>query len=71
MVGTGVEKLVARDAWEAIKAKRSGIVEKVDANNIYIMGESEGGAYIDHYTLQKNLRTNQNTSFSDFFSLFF
>ncbi len=66
MVGTGVEKLVARDAWEAIKAKRSGIVEKVDANNIYIMGESEGGAYIDHYTLQKNLRTNQNTSFSQY-----
>ena len=27
MVGTGVEKLVARDSWESIYAKRSGIVE--------------------------------------------
>jgi len=64
MVGTGVEKLIARDAWEAIKADRSGFVEKVDANNIYIMGEANGSAYIDHYGLQKNLRTNQNTSFT-------
>ena len=29
MVGTGVEKLVARDAWESVKAKRAGIVEKI------------------------------------------
>jgi DNA-directed RNA polymerase beta subunit len=64
MVGTGVERLVARDAWEAVKADRSGIVEKVDGNNIYIMGESDDGAYIDHYGIQKNLRTNQNTSFT-------
>jgi len=64
MVGTGIEKDVARDAWEAVKAKRGGVVEKVDAKNIYIMGENEDGAYIDHYPLQKNLRTNQNTSFS-------
>ena len=28
------------------------------------MGEDENGAFIDHYSLQKNLRTNQNTSFS-------
>jgi len=64
MVGTGVEKLVARDAWEAIKSERAGVIEKVDANNIYVMGEDEEGAYIDHYPLQKNLRTNQNTTFS-------
>ncbi len=64
MVGTGVEKLVARDAWEAVKSNRKGIVEKVDANNIYIMGENKDGAYIDYYPLQKNLRTNQNTSFT-------
>jgi DNA-directed RNA polymerase beta subunit len=28
------------------------------------MGESDDGAYIDHYGIQKNLRTNQNTSFT-------
>ncbi len=64
IVGTGVEKLIARDAWVSIKAKRSGIVEKVDSKNIYIMGEDEEGAFIDHYRPQKNMRTNQNTTFS-------
>lgn len=63
MVGTGVEKLVARDSWECVKAKRAGVVEKVDAKHIYIMGEDGGDIYIDYYPLQKNLRTNQNTSF--------
>jgi DNA-directed RNA polymerase subunit beta len=63
MVGTGVEKLVARDSWECIKANRSGVIEKVDGRHIYIMGEEDGEIYIDYYPLQKNLRTNQNTSF--------
>jgi DNA-directed RNA polymerase subunit beta len=66
MVGTGVEKIVARDSWAAIKAKRAGIVEKVDSKNIYILGEDEKGAYIDHYTMQKNVRTNQNTSYTQY-----
>jgi DNA-directed RNA polymerase subunit beta len=63
MVGTGVEKLVARDSWSCIKAKRGGVVEKVDAEHVYIMGEDEEGPFIDYYSLQKNLRTNQNTTF--------
>jgi DNA-directed RNA polymerase subunit beta len=62
-VGTGTEKIVARDAWEAIKARRGGVIEKVDSKNIYILGEDENGAFIDHYWLHKNMRTNQNTSF--------
>ena len=64
IVGTGMEAIVSRDAWEAVKAKRDGIVEKVDAKSIYIKGEDENGIYIDHYTLEKNMRTNQNTAFS-------
>ncbi|AXH10554.1 DNA-directed RNA polymerase subunit beta [Malaciobacter halophilus] len=63
IVGTGLEKTVARDAWEAIKAKRAGTVEKADAKNIYIRGEDENGAFIDHYEISKNVRTNNNTSF--------
>ncbi len=66
MVGTGVEKIVARDSWATIKAKRDGIVEKVDAKNIYILGENDKGAYIDHYTMEKNIRTNQNTSYTQY-----
>ncbi len=64
MVGTGVEALVARDSWECVKANRAGRIEKVDAKHIYIMGEDESGTFIDYYPLQKNLRTNQNTSFT-------
>ena len=63
VVGTGLEKIVARDAWEAIKANRAGIVEKADAKNIYVRGEDENGAFIDHYMVNKNVRTNNNTSF--------
>ncbi|MGM0622443.1 MAG: DNA-directed RNA polymerase subunit beta [Campylobacterota bacterium] len=64
VVGTGMEKITGRDAWENIKAKRAGVVEKVDAKNIYIMGEDEEGVFIDQYTMQKNMRTNQNTTFT-------
>ena len=64
IVGTGMESTVARDAWEAIKARRAGVVEKVDNKNIFILGEDEAGPYIDHYSMEKNLRTNQNTTFS-------
>jgi len=64
VVGTGMEAIVARDAWEAVKAKRAGRVEKVDSKNIYILGEDEDGVFIDHYPLEKNMRTNQNTTFS-------
>ncbi|MEJ2495998.1 MAG: DNA-directed RNA polymerase subunit beta [Sulfurovaceae bacterium] len=64
MVGTGMEAIISRDAWEAVKAKRAGVIEKVDAKNIYIMGEDEDGVFIDHYPLEKNMRTNQNTTFT-------
>ncbi|NOR54878.1 MAG: DNA-directed RNA polymerase subunit beta, partial [Sulfurovum sp.] len=64
VVGTGMEAIVARDAWEAVKAERAGTVEKVDGKNIYIMGEDETGMFIDHYPLEKNMRTNQNTTFT-------
>ena len=64
MVGTGIEKLVARDAWECVKAKRAGRIEKVDGKHIFVLGEDESGTFIDYYPLEKNLRTNQNTTFS-------
>ncbi len=63
IVGTGLEKTVARDAWEAIKANRAGVIEKADSKNIYLRGEDEDGAFIDHYDVSKNVRTNNNTSF--------
>jgi DNA-directed RNA polymerase beta subunit len=64
IVGTGMEAIVSRDAWESVKAKRAGRVEKVDSRNIYILGEDENGVFIDHYSMEKNMRTNQNTTFN-------
>lgn len=64
VVGTGMEAVVSRDAWESVKAKRAGKVEKVDSKNVYIMGEDDNGVYIDHYPMEKNMRTNQNTTFT-------
>jgi len=64
MVGTGMEAIVSRDSWESVKAKRAGRIEKVDAKSIYVVGTDEGGVFIDHYGLEKNMRTNQNTTFS-------
>lgn len=64
IVGTGMERTIARDAWMAIKAKRAGVVEKVDNKSIFIMGEDEKGPFIDHYSMEKNLRTNQNTVYN-------
>ncbi|EJQ2295586.1 DNA-directed RNA polymerase subunit beta, partial [Campylobacter jejuni] len=61
--GTGMEQIIARDAWEAVKAKRGGVVEKVDNKSIFILGEDDKGPFIDHYTMEKNLRTNQNTNY--------
>ncbi len=28
------------------------------------MGEDENGVFIDHYSMEKNMRTNQNTTFN-------
>jgi len=64
VVGTGMEAIVSRDAWESVKAKRAGRVEKVDSKNIYVLGEDDGGVFIDHYPMEKNMRTNQNTTFT-------
>ncbi|MCI7024343.1 MAG: DNA-directed RNA polymerase subunit beta [Campylobacter sp.] len=63
IVGTGMESVVARDAWESIKVSRPGIIEKVDNKNIFVLGEDKTGPYIDQYSMEKNLRTNNNTAF--------
>ncbi|EDP7134159.1 DNA-directed RNA polymerase subunit beta, partial [Campylobacter jejuni] len=31
--------------------------------SIFILGEDDKGPFIDHYTMEKNLRTNQNTNY--------
>jgi DNA-directed RNA polymerase subunit beta len=63
-VGTGMEETVARDSGAAIAARRSGIVDQVDATRIVIRasGEVEATASgVDIYTLMKFQRSNQST----------
>ncbi|WP_308909484.1 DNA-directed RNA polymerase subunit beta [Pseudokordiimonas caeni] len=63
-VGTGMEKVVARDSGAAIAARRTGIVEQVDATRIVIRATEDvdpGKSGVDIYTLAKFQRSNQNT----------
>jgi DNA-directed RNA polymerase subunit beta len=65
LVGTGIERIVASDSGVTVTAKRSGIVESVDASRIVIKtdegAEDEIGADVDIYNLTKWMRSNQNT----------
>ncbi|MCR4553393.1 MAG: DNA-directed RNA polymerase subunit beta [Succinivibrionaceae bacterium] len=65
LVGTGMERAVAVDSGVTIVAKRSGVVDFVDASRIVIkVNEDElvaGEAGIDIYNLTKYKRSNQNT----------
>jgi DNA-directed RNA polymerase subunit beta len=68
IVGTGIERLVARDSRVLINSEGNGVVEYVDANEIVIRYdwtnedklvsfESE----VTHYPLTKFMKTNQST----------
>ncbi len=64
LVGTGMESTVARDSGVAISARRSGIVDQVDATRIVIRVSEEtssGEQAVDIYNLLKFQRSNQNT----------
>src|SRR5215213_8705729 len=64
LVGTGMEETVARDSGAAIAARRSGIVDQVDAARIVVRATGDlrpGESGVDIYTLMKFQRSNQNT----------
>ena len=65
VVGTGMERYVARDSGVCITAKRGGVIESVDAARIVVRVNDEevtaGDAGVDIYTLTKYTRSNQNT----------
>ena len=64
LVGTGMETTVARDSGAAITARRSGIVNQVDATSIVIHATDEKDSTqstVDIYSLKKFQRSNQNT----------
>jgi DNA-directed RNA polymerase subunit beta len=64
LVGTGMEERVARDSGVTIIARRSGVVDQVDATRIVIRATEETSAAasgVDIYNLLKFQRSNQNT----------
>ncbi len=65
LVGTGMERVVAKDSGVVVWARRGGVIEAVDAARIVVRvndDETEPGeAGVDIYTLTKYTRSNQNT----------
>lgn len=65
LVGTGMERIVAKDSGVTVVAKRGGVVDYVDASRIVVRvndDEAESGKTgVDIYNLTKYTRTNQDT----------
>jgi DNA-directed RNA polymerase subunit beta len=63
-VGTGMESVVARDSGAAIAARRTGVIDQVDATRIVVRATEEtdpSKSGVDIYRLMKFQRSNQNT----------
>ena len=68
-VGTGMERVTARDSGAVVICKRSGIVDSVDSERIIVRVDGSGAhegqmsreVGADIYTLTKFKRSNQNT----------
>lgn len=64
LVGTGMEKIVARDSGNCIVARNAGEVAEVDSNRIVIKVDtkkSNDNKLVDIYSLTKFKRSNKNT----------
>ncbi len=65
LVGTGMERVIARDSQAALIASRGGAVDSIDAGRIVVsVNDSETTpeeAGVDIYNLTKYTRSNQNT----------
>ena len=65
LVGTGMERHVARDSGVCEIAERGGVVDSVDAGRVVVRVDDDemtlGEAGVDIYNLTKFTRSNQNT----------
>ena len=64
LVGTGMEAIVARDSGAAIAARRTGVIDQIDATRIVVRATEEtsaGRPGVDIYRLMKFQRSNQST----------
>jgi DNA-directed RNA polymerase subunit beta len=63
-VGTGLERVVARDSGAAIAARRTGVIDQVDATRVVVRASEETDPTkpgVDIYNLMKFQRSNQST----------
>ncbi len=66
-VGTGMERIAARDSGAVVVAKRDGVVDYIDSERIIVKADHQVGGMIsrevtaDIYSLVKFKRSNQNT----------
>ncbi len=63
-IGTGIEAVVAQDSGAAIMARRTGVIDQVDAQRIVVRATDDlhpGDPGVDIYRLRKFQRSNQNT----------
>ena len=64
LVGTGMEAVVAHDSGAAIAARRTGVIDQVDATRIVVRATEETDSTksgVDIHNLRKFQRSNQNT----------
>jgi len=70
LVGTGMERVTARDSGAVVVCRRDGIVDQVDSERIIVRVESDQSGVLsrevgsDIYLLTKFKRSNQNTCIS-------
>ena len=61
LVGTGLERQVARDSGSCVEARNAGVIDSVDGGRIVIKVSSGDSVSVDIYNLIKYTRSNQNT----------
>ncbi len=70
LIGTGMERVTARDSGAVIVCRRDGIVDQVDSERVIVRVESDQSGVLsrevgsDIYLLTKFKRSNQNTCIS-------
>jgi DNA-directed RNA polymerase subunit beta len=68
LVGTGMERYVARDSGACLLSAGDGVIEEADSNRIVVRYDEPGTDGFDTgvavYRLEKNKKSNQNTCFT-------
>ncbi len=68
LVGTGMELNIARDSGVCTIAKRAGVIDYVDATRVVVRvhqaSVDDAGSQVDIYKLNKWMRSNQSTCFT-------